>query len=365
MFAATLLFLCGCRANQPIPQPPQAVQIQTVESVTPGQVTQTRFSAVVLPDSQVPLAFRIPGYVTSLLEVKGGDGKLREVAEGDYVAKGAVLARLRPLEYEDKVRQAASQVQAARAAAEKAKGDFERASRLFDSQSITKPEYEAARAQYDATQAQLRAANALRAEADVALGDTKLSAPLSGDVVKKAVEVGSLVGPGTLAFVVADTDVVKVVIGVPDVTLRLVKVGTPVTVTLEALPRRVVSARITRVTSAADPKTRNFEVETAIPNPDHAMKAGMIASVELPWPAAQAALVRVPLSAIVQSVDGGYGVFTVDTGNGGSVAHFCPIEVGEVYGNEIAVARGITPGDRIVTVGASILKDGERVEVLK
>ena len=104
----------------------------------------SRFSAVVMPDSQVPLGFRIPGYVVSLKQVRGQDGRMRDIAEGDAVSQGTVLVRIRPAEYEDKVRQASSQVEAAEAAAQRATLDFERAKRLYDSQSLTKPDFDAA-----------------------------------------------------------------------------------------------------------------------------------------------------------------------------------------------------------------------------
>ena len=79
-----------------------------------------------IPYAQVPLAFRIPGYVVSLKQVRA-DGSIRDIAEGDSVSKGAVLVRIRAAEYEDKVHQATSQAEAAQAAAVKAQLDFDRA----------------------------------------------------------------------------------------------------------------------------------------------------------------------------------------------------------------------------------------------
>lgn len=361
---ATLLF-CSCHSNKPLPQPPQGVQVQQVQE-TSADGTESRFSAVVMPDTQVPLAFRVPGYITSLLRVRGIDGQLRDIAEGDRVARGTVLARLRGTEYSDKVQQAGSQAEAAGAAAEKAKADFERATRLFNNGSLTKPEYDAARAQFDATQAQLRGAHALKSEASLALRDTRLASPMSGDIVKKAVDVGSFVGPGTLAFVVANTDRVKVIFGVPDITVRTLKAGVPVTITTEAFPDRTFAAKVTRIAAAADPRTRNFEVEVAIPNPEHALKPGMIASLQLAAPKAVAPPTpAVPISAIVQSPSGSYGVFTVATDKGVSLARFHAVEVGEVHGSQVEIKRGLSNGETIITTGATVLKDGQRVEVLR
>lgn len=361
------LMMVGCHDNKPFQQTPQAVQARRIESQPSTNTGGLRFSAVVMPDSQAPLAFRIPGYVVSLKQVRGQDGRMRDIAEGDRVGQGTVLARIRGTEYQDKVRQASGQAEAYEAAAIKAKLDFDRATRLYDSQSITKPEFDAARAQYDSTQAQLRAAQAQTAEAQVSLSDTTLVAPFSGDVVKKAVELGSYVGPGVTTFAIANTNIVKIVVGVPDTIVRSIKVGQPVDVAIDAFPTRTFHARISRMSSAADATTRNFDVEIAIPNRDQLLKVGMIGSLQLTSDASekQAPSLQVPLSAIVQATDGRYGVFVVSPSGAGDVARLHSVEIGSVNGTDITLVSGLAAGDRIITTGANLLKDGQRVEVVQ
>jgi multidrug efflux system membrane fusion protein len=364
---AASMFMAGCHSNKPLEQPPQGVHVQTIQaasSVSDG----LRFSAVVTPYAQVALAFRIPGYVTSLKQVRA-DGSIRDIAEGDSVGKGEVLVHIRATEYQYKVRQATSEVEAAQASAVKAKLDFDRASRLYEAQSLTKPEFEAARAQHDGTQAQLRAAQAQTAEAQVSLGDTILVAPFSGDIVKKSVELGSFVGPGAPAFALASTGVVKIVVGVPDTAVRAIKVGQPVDVAIDAFPSRTFHARISRISSAADSTTRNFDVEVAIPNHDHLLKVGMIGSLQLTQSetASEKGVpsLLVPLSAIVQANDGKYGVFVISQSAAGGTASLHSVEIGAVNGTEVVVVSGLNAGERIITTGANLLKDGQRVEVVQ
>jgi multidrug efflux system membrane fusion protein len=361
------LFMIGCHSNKPLEQPPQGVHIQLIQAASSGS-DGLRFSAVVSPYAQVPLAFRIPGYVTSLKQVRAAGG-IRDIAEGDSVSKGAVLAHIRATEYADKVRQAKSEVEAAQAAAVKAQLDFDRASRLYEAQSLTKPEFEAARAQHDGTQAQLRAAQAQTAEAQVSLGDTTLVAPFSGDIVKKSIELGSFVGPGSPAFALASTDVVKIVVGVPDTVVRSIKVGQPVDVAIDAFPSRTFHARISRISSAADTTTRNFDVEVTIPNRDHLLKVGMIGSLQLAHGEGasekQVLSLLVPLSAIVQANDGKYGVFVISRSGAGDIASLHTVEIGAVDGTDVVVISGLNAGERIITTGANLLKDGQRVEVIQ
>ena len=359
--------LAGCASNKPQQQPPQGVQVEPIQMQNGLSGDGLRFSAVVSPDSEVPLGFRIPGYVVSLKQVRGQDGRMRDVAEGDRVSRGAMLVRIRPSEYEDKVHQASSQAAAAEAVFQKAKLDFDRATHLYDTQSLTKPDFDSARAQYDASEQQLKSARALTSEAEIALRDTSLTAPFDGDIVKKSVELGAFVGPGVPAFALAKTDVVKIVVGVPDTVVRSVKVGQAVDVSIDAFPARTFHARISRMSSAADTITRNFEVEVAIPNRDHLLKVGMIGSLQFSNPdgASRASTLLVPLSAVVQAKDGKYGVFVVTGSTGGEVARLHSVDIGAVNGTDISILNGLEAGDRIITNGANLLKDGQPVEVLQ
>jgi RND family efflux transporter MFP subunit len=361
------LWMTGCASHKPIEQPPQGVEAQKIEATSSAASSETRFSAVVMPDSEVPLSFRIPGYVVSLRQVRGADGRIRDLDEGDRVNRGAVLVRIRSNEYDDKVRQAKAQTEAAEAAEQKAQLDFNRATTLFNSQSLIKPDYDAAKAQYDATQAEVQAAHAATSEAQIALRDTSLVAPFSGDIIKKSVDLGAFVGPGIPIFTLANTESMKIVFGVPDTTVRSIKLRQPVEVDVDAFPGRTFHAQISRISSAADPMTRNFEVEVAIPNREHSLKAGMIASLELVSTGNEmneSSLV-VPLQSIVQSPDGKYGVFLLSESPAGAIARLREVKTGGVEGNDIKIVSGLSAGESVITQGAALLKDGQRVEVLQ
>ena len=356
--------LAAC-SQRPPAKPISAVraEVVTAANAASGKVA---YSAVAQPESTVPLAFRGPGYVLDLMQVRTADGRLRAVGEGDRVRRGDVLARLRDAEYRDKVEQATGQVAAARAAAEKARLEFERAARLFATQSITRPDMESATAQRDGTRAQLAAVEAALAEARVALRDTALLVPVDGDVLKKSVEPGAFTGPGVPAFVVGDVSRIKVVLGLPDVALQGVKLGQQVVVNTDALPGRTFTARVSRIASAADPTTRNFDVEIEIPNPDRLWKPGMIASVEVSAAPGQAAVPLLPLTAFVAGPGGPdrFGVLVVDGAGAATRAKLREVELGEVVGNRVGVTRGLAAGERVITTGASMVVDGERIEVL-
>jgi RND family efflux transporter MFP subunit len=364
MFLAAACALMGC-AQKVSQKPLPAVRVEVVTSGTAasGKVV---YSAVAQPTTTTPLAFRGPGYVVQIMSVPTPGGGSRALGEGDRVKRGDVVARLRDAEYRDKVEQATGQLAAARAAAEKARLEFERTTRLFATQSVTKPEMETATAQAKATQAEVAAAQAALEEARVGLGDTGLVAPVDGEVIKKSVELGAYMAPGMPAFVVGDVSRIKVVLGLPDVAVTQVKLGQPVSVTTEALPGRTFTAHVSRIAAAADPVTRNFDVEVEFPNADRQWKPGMIGAAELGSVAPDAAIPLLPLTAFVPA--GGehdrFGVMVIEGDGPQTRAKLRQVTLGDVVGNRVAVAQGLTAGERVITQGASMVKQGERVEVM-
>jgi multidrug efflux pump subunit AcrA (membrane-fusion protein) len=93
----------------------------------------------------------------------------------------------------------------------------------------------------------------------------------------------------------------------------------------------------------------------------------MIASVEIGSGDPQAAVPLLPLTAFVQAPGGdkdAFAVLVIEGDGAGAHAKLRPVELGDVVGNRVVVTRGLTAGERVVTVGASMITDGERVEVL-
>jgi len=395
LFACGLITCCT-KVAKTVDQPPTPVKVNTVESYSaPGGA---RYSASIAPGSQVQVAFSVGGFLEKIMQVKGADGRLRNVQQGDAVSSGAILASVRTKDYSVKVDQAGgqlaqalaslatstSQLGEAEASAEKARLDFERAQALFATQSLTKSDYDSAKTQHDVSsarvqtarsnlavvQAQIAAAEAAHTAATISRDDTLLRSPLDGLMLQRAVEVGELITPGKPAFVLADTSFVKAQFGVPDLEVHNLKLGSSLTVELDALPGREFTGQITSVSPSADQKTRLFEVEVSIRNPGRELKVGMIASLTLgpatrPTPGDEGVPV-VPLNAIVRSKEqpDQYSVFVVDSAGGKERALLRHVSLGEAYGNRVAVKSGLKAGDRVVIAGGSRLVEGESVQVI-
>jgi RND family efflux transporter MFP subunit len=373
-------------------KPPTPVRVQAVQSHVTA--SQERYSANVNPYIQVNLAFKVGGYVEEVLQMKGADGGMRDVQGGDWVKKGTVLARVRQIDYLEQVNQAKAQLGSsqaswqqakaslamANASLEKAQLDFGRATNLYATQSMTKSDYDAAKANLGTSQASVNqaqahvagaqsnvaAARARLKQAEIALGDSSLKAPMDGMVLQRNIDVGSLVAAGTVAFAVADVKSLKVVFGVPDVTLRDIQLGSPLAITVDAFPGGEFPGRVTAISPAADPQSRVFNIEITVPNPQNQLKPGMVAALRLASGRLPEPIPVVPLSAIVRPKDNpaGYGVYVIDAHEGKEVARVRLINVGTVYGDMIAVPEGVRVGDRVITTGTTLLADGDQVRVI-
>src|SRR5262249_6767839 len=136
--------LAGCSHKSADQRPLTPVRTSQVQTISTG--SETRYSANIVPNAQVDLAFKSGGYVTSIRQVRGVDGRMRNLDIGDWVHRGTVLAVVRQKDYTDQFEQAKAQLARAQADYEQAKVNFERASNLYSTASATKPDYDSAKA---------------------------------------------------------------------------------------------------------------------------------------------------------------------------------------------------------------------------
>ncbi|MEO8628949.1 MAG: efflux RND transporter periplasmic adaptor subunit [Betaproteobacteria bacterium] len=364
------LSLSACGREKPEAQAPAWIPVRVQTVAGEGALPGTRYTANVTPRAQVDVAFKVNGYILYIRQLRGADGRMRDLQPGDLVSKGTVLACVKDDDYVDQLHKSQANLDKSRAALVKANEDFRRATNLIATQSITEPDYDSARKEYETAQASVAGAKAQLDEAQISLRYTSLAAPMDGVVLTRKIELGSLVGPGTVGFTLADVSAAKVVFSVPDVMLKSVPLGSPLRVTTESIPDKVFAGKVTAVAPSADTKTRAFQIEVTIPNPRGELQDGMVAALEVPAAAAvaahnQSAKVAIPLSAIVRPKADplGYAVYVVKDENGKQIARQHPVVLGQVVGNSIAVSSGVERGDRIIVVGATVVKDADVVRI--
>jgi multidrug efflux system membrane fusion protein len=405
IFAALALLLSGCYKQTAIEPSLQTVTAGAVESIQPD--TPERYSATIAPIAQVDLAFKSAGLIERIHQVRGADGRMRDVQAGDKVARDTELALVRTTDYQQRVDQAAAQVaqseaqltqveaqlgqseaQLAQAQANFSEAGIEytRASNLFQSASLVKPQFDQAKGRYDSMAAAVKAAEssvkaaaaavkggeaavanarAALSEAKLSLSDTSLRAPFAGWISARNVDRGTLVTNSTVGISMMDTHLVKAEFAVPDFSLKMVRLGQRLPVMLDAI-QHALQGIVTSISPQADPKARVFSIEVTLENPRDEVKPGMIGFLTLGALRKPAPRLAVPLSAVVRapSDSKGFAVFRLVSRDGKTYAQAQVIEIGQTLGNSIEVTAGLSAGQRIIGLGGSLVRDGQEVRVL-
>jgi RND family efflux transporter MFP subunit len=264
------------------------------------------------------------------------------VEEGDRVERGQIVARLDG-------RELRAQLRAAEAAFEVAEAALDRSTQLLERQIITRPEFEADRTAYEAALSQL---DQLRTR----VAFTSVRSPISGVVSVKEVQAGDVVGVQGRLLEVAEVDTLVVRVQVSELDVVQIREGDPVGVELDALPGEALNAAVRRVFPAADPATRLIPVEVALSDSDLSrVRPGFLARVAFqldPKPGAN----LVPANAIV-SRGGGEGVYVVSD----STVVLRSVTPGLTSAGMIEIVDGVEVGERVVTLGANLLRDGSKI----
>jgi RND family efflux transporter MFP subunit len=364
--AAALLVLIagasGCQRSTNVAAQ-SSIPVRLADVALDSSSEGLRYSASVLPFAEATLSFKSPGYVTEIRQVMGADGRRRDIGPGDYVRRGAVLAQIRHQDLKNQLDEAAAMLGQAQAQQVQATLDYQRAKALYATQSLTKPDFDQAQARFDSTLAAVDQAKANLHQAQLVLEDADLTAPFSGYILSRNIELGNLVAPGTAAFTIADTSAVKIGFGVPECSVRQLRLGQQFSIHLQDDPKEY-EGRVTSIAASADEKNRVFAVEVTVPNPKSYLKPGMIASLNLVG-VQNTPVPSVPLTAVVAdpASSGRYAVFVATDESGKWVAHLCEVKLGETQESNVAV-DGVKAGEKVVVVGAAGLKDGDFIQVV-
>ena len=297
----------------------------------------TTASGIVNANSTVDVAFLVPGKVVAI----GPD-------EGQTVRAGQEIAALDPTDYRLALEQSSAQ-------ADRASRDRDRNKPLLASGGI-------APADMDHLESGARQSAAAADLAKKKLSDTRLTAPTSGVVARRAIEVGTTVAPGQTAFTIVDLDPVRVRVGVPEAAIGHITEGAAATVRIPALDTSFVG-RVSLIGVAADPATRSYTVEISVPNHARRLRAGMVAEATITTGAMTSAMM-LPAAAVLHDggVAGATMVYVLDPS--GARAHARRVTTGVARGDSLEITSGLAANDRVIVAGQQRLREGALVKLL-
>jgi len=357
-----VLLLAGCGKSVP---PDPRVEAPLVRSTTPTEAaTEVRsFTGTVAARVQSEAGFRIAGKVLQRL-----------VDPGQQVKRGQVLMRIDPIDLKLAAAAQLESVSAARARAQQSVQDEARYRDLRGTGAISASAYDQVAAAADGAKAQLKAAEAQAEVAHNASRYAELVAEADGIVMDTMAEPGQVVAAGQPVLRLAHAGSREAVISLPE-TLRP-KLGSTGWATLFGQQGPAVPARLRQLSDTADRATRTYEaryvlegslataplgatVTIKLREATAAAEAGTTAAPQADTPAGESAW-SVPMGALYDAGKGP-GVWLI-RGQPAKVA-WRPVAV-QRLGDDVAVVTGqFKPGERIVALGAHLLREGETVRL--
>lgn len=213
----------------------------------------------------------------------------------------------------------------------------------------------------DQSAAALEVARAQVALAQAQLARLKVLAPFDGQTGIRLVNVGDYVKDGADLVMLTDAVQVWVDYRLPERFSAQVRVGLPVTVTLDALPGRSFEGRIEATDANVDADGRTLLVRARLDNRDGQLKPGMFARTRTVFGVRDRAIV-VPEEALVPE-GGRQFVIRVEAGPDGAVASRLPAKIGMRTAGKVEILEGLNVGDRVVTAGQARVGRGDRQPV--
>jgi RND family efflux transporter MFP subunit len=263
------------------------------------------------------------------------------------------------------------EVRRARAELEQAKQILERAKELHKRQLIPQQTLDdadtALRLKNAAYDAALQEAKNLRADIDATeaamklaerhLEDASIRAPFDGYVQQRIVSLGELVKAQMPVMTVVRVDPLKLLSEIPERMAPWIKVGQPLTLTVDAFPDKHFSATISRISPAVNTQTRTFAFEALAPNSEALLKPGTFARVRLETSLVEQVM-TIPYAAM-QYRYGVYRAFAVD----GDRLEARELKTGDRVGDRMEILAGLTTQDRVAVTEVDTLTDGMKIAV--
>jgi membrane fusion protein (multidrug efflux system) len=287
--------------------------------------------------------------------------------EGTLVRKGQLLYHIDPKPFEATLANAKADLATWQARWTKTENDVKRLEPLAAKQAVSQQELDDAVATREAAQAQVEAQNATVQKANLDLGYTSVSSPISGLAGTTLVRAGALVGRGesTLLTTVSQIDPILFTAGISEAEylrlarradeLRRQRGGQPVPVDLLLADGTVHTekGRLDAIERAVDTTTGTLSLQFRFANPNGLIRPGQYGRARFVLETKKDAML-VPQRA-VQELQNLYNVFVVGPDNTLAVK---TVTVGPRVGSLWVIEKGLEPEDRVVVEGATRLRPG-------
>ena len=253
-----------------------------------------------------------------------------------------------------------AKLQSLKATADLAEKTYLRDLKQFKEQAISQ-------ATLDADAANLKSASAQVAQQQALVDQKSIRAPFAGRLGIRAVDLGQYLNPGAKIVTLQALDPIFVDFYLPQKSIGEVAVGQQVSVKTDAFPDQSFAGTVSAINPKVDTSTRNVAVRAAIRNPKHLLLPGMFATTDIKIGQPKS-YVTLPQTSISYNPYGNI-VFLVEKngltkdGKPRLTAMQKFVTTGETRGDQVAILKGVKPGDLVVTSGQIKLRNGTPIIV--
>jgi len=337
-------------------QTPRNVEFATVESRSPSRTVT--LPAELAPFLQANIEARVPGYIERVL-----------VDRGSNVRRGQLLVELSAPEMTAQTAAAESSLHQAEADESQAEAQAAAVESTFDRlQEASKTpgaiagnelvqvekQRDAAKSLVQSRKAATRAAQERLRAAKETEGYLRVTAPFDGTITDRFVHPGMLVQANAQMplLKLQQTSHLRLTVPVPETYVGHIVRGVPVTFHIAAQPGKTYTAKIARIASALDSRSRTMMVELDAYNKDGSLAPGMYPTVD--WPVSSAEpLLLVPSTSVVTTTE---RTFVITSVNGH--AHCVDVRKGPAFGEQLAIRGNIKQGDKVLKRASDEIREG-------
>ncbi len=352
--AALLLPLVVSACGEPVETVEERLRPVRYVTVSDDRAFRDRnFSGTSKSSLESRLSFKVPGTVMRL-----------PVQIGQRLEAGDLIAELDPASYVLQMQQAQASLVEAQANDRRASANYERTKGLYANANASLNDLESARAQAESAQATVAAMSKALEIARLNVSYTRLRSDTDCSIASLNVEVNENVAAGQQVAAVSCGDAYEVTLDLPESLIGNVDENTPVIVRFGAIPGEEFTGIISEVAVASASGSAAFPVVIRIQETHPALRSGLAADVTFKFDSSETdgSTFVLPVTAVISDPSGTFVFVAEDAGTEGeAVVRRRLVELGELSQSGIEVLDGLEQGDRVITAGISVIRDGQRV----
>jgi RND family efflux transporter MFP subunit len=323
---------------------PPAVRVESATVVAAAVPEQLTLTGTLIANRESSVAADASGRVV-----------LAGVERGDFVKRGALLARLDSRAASLAATEAAAQARSAHAQKQLATSDCARADALLREGVISKAEHDRTTTHCSGAAFSATAADARAAIAGKAVGDSTIVAPFAGLIAERHIETGEYVRPDSRIVTLVDIDKLRLEITVPESSVSRVRAGQQVSFEVQSFEGEQFAAEIRYVGPSMRRASRDLLVEAMVDNAARRLRPGMFVTASIR--VGESSLPVVPKKSL-RKQGNTQRIFVIV----GDRVEERLVETRPEHDGLVPIGSGVQPGDRVVAEVTDHIHDGLLVE---